>query len=90
MKKFLLMIALIGNIVLANNKCLIKDYPNLIKAVKEAKKLKNDNSPIAQMKYKKMVLQIVKSVAHIKEVHYKELDKKQQSEIIEISNNFGK
>ncbi len=35
MKKFLLMMALIGNIVLANNKCLIKDYPNLIKAVKE-------------------------------------------------------
>ncbi|MGL5351015.1 MAG: hypothetical protein ACRDA0_10715 [Cetobacterium sp.] len=90
MKKILLMMLLTGSISMANNKCLVKDYPNLIKEVKEAKKLKDDKSPMAQMKYKKMVIQIVKSVAHIKETHYKDLDKKQQSEIIEISNTFAR
>lgn len=89
MKKILLMMLLTGSIAMAN-KCLVKDYPNLIKEVKEAKKLKDDKSPMAQMKYKKMVIQIVKSVAHIKETHYKDLDKKQQSEIIEISNTFAR
>ncbi|MGL5279349.1 MAG: hypothetical protein ACRC8M_09830 [Cetobacterium sp.] len=90
MKKLLLIMVLTGSIAMANNKCLVKDYPDLIKEVKEAKKLKSDKSPMAQMKYKKMVVQIIKSVAHIKEIHYIDLDKKQQSEIIEISNTFAR
>ncbi|WP_426709554.1 hypothetical protein [Cetobacterium sp. SF1] len=90
MKKILLMMIFVGSIVMANNKCLVKDYPNLIKEVATAKKLKNDKSPMAQMKYKKMVIEIIKSVAHIKDTHYKELNKKQQAEILDISNTFTK
>ncbi|MGL4902543.1 MAG: hypothetical protein ACRC8F_05280 [Cetobacterium sp.] len=90
MKKILLIMVFTGSIVLANNNCLVKDYPALIKNVAEAKKLKNDKSPMGQIKYKKMIVQIVKSVAHVKDTHYEDLDRKQQSEIIEISNAFAR
>lgn len=90
MKKVLLMMMFVGSALIASNKCLPKDYPNLIKQVSEAKKLKNDKNPMAQVKYKKTIVQIVKAVSHIKEVHYSDLDKKQQSEIIEISNTFAR
>lgn len=90
MKKLLLMMVLTSGSALANNKCLAKDYPNLIMQVNEAQKLKDDKNPMSQIKYKKIVVQIIKSINHIKENHYNDLNRKQNLEIIQISNTFAR
>lgn len=90
MKKILLLMILTSSNARANNNCLIKDYSTLTKQVSEAKKLKDDKNPMAQIKYKKIVVQILKSITHIKENHYNGLNRKQSLEIIEISNTFTK
>lgn len=90
MKKLLLMMVLTGSNTMANNNCLAKDYPNLIKQVTEAQRLKDDKNPMVQIKYKKMVVQIIKSINHIKKNHYNDLNRKQNLEIIQISNIFAR
>lgn len=87
-KLIILMIMILGNIVLANNICLTKDFTKLTKNVIEVRKLKKDKNPIAQVKYKNKIIDIVKDIAHIKKDHYKELNKKQKKEITNISKEF--
>lgn len=82
------MIMILGNIVLANNICLTKDFTKLTKNVIEVRKLKKDKNPIAQAKYKNKIIDIIKDIAHIKKDHYKELNKKQKKEITNISKEF--
>lgn len=87
-KLIILMIMILGNIVLANNICLTKDFTKLTKNVIEVRKLKKDKNPIAQAKYKNKIIDIIKDIAHIKKDHYKELNKKQKKEITNISKEF--
>lgn len=88
MKKILTLMILTGNIVMANSTCFDQDFQKIRKDVSEAKKLKNDKTSMAKIKYSKHVVAITKSVSHIKEKHFKDMNNEQKKEINNISSTF--
>ncbi|MGL4997986.1 MAG: hypothetical protein ACRC0Y_09650 [Fusobacteriaceae bacterium] len=81
MKKVMILMMIIGSVAMANSNCFNKDFGAVKKSAKEAKILKNDKSPMAKMKYIKIVADITKSANHIKDTHFDDMNPAQKVEL---------
>lgn len=90
MKKIAILMMLFGSVVMASNACFTEDFKKIKQNVIEANKLKDDKSPMAKMKYTKLVLEITKSAKHINDTHFNDMNANQKSEISNIVTNFTK